>query len=483
MRLEQLLAQARGVVLAVGGPVRPPGASGPDASDGVVVASLCHDSRDALPGSLFFCLKGANADGHDFALDAVRRGAVAVVCERQMELDVPQVLVAPGGARAAMAEIAAAYYGRPAEKLRMVGVTGTNGKTTVTHLLKSVFEFHGWPTAVLGTLGGTRTTPEADVVHRVLAAEVAKQKVSVAMEVSSHALVQGRVEGLAFAAAVFTNLTHEHLDYHKSMESYFDAKSVLFTPRMSAIGVVNRDDPWGRRLISRAEIPIVTYGLDDASGVKATLAATEFTWRGMQVSLGMPASFNVENALAAATVASALGVPERDIAAGLSSAPAVAGRFEVIDESQPFAAIVDYAHTPAGLERSAASARELAAGRLILVFGCGGDRDTSKRKVMGEIASRIADVVILTSDNPRSEDPAAIISEVSEGVSGSCELLIDQDRLAAIERAVSIALPGDIVVVAGRGHEKTQEIGGRSIPFDDSQVLREALRRNGVERG
>jgi UDP-N-acetylmuramoyl-L-alanyl-D-glutamate--2,6-diaminopimelate ligase len=448
-----------------------------------VITSLCHDSREALAGSLFFCLKGERSDGHLHAKEAVERGAAALVCERHLELGVPEVLVKAGRARAAMAALAAAYYGMPAEKLRIVGVTGTNGKTTVTYLLKSIFEQHGWPTAVLGTIGGARTTPESDVVQKALAGEVAKGRVAVAMEVSSHALVQERVQGLVFAAAVFTNLSHEHLDYHKTMDAYFQAKAALFAPGIANLGVVNRGDPWGRRLIALGAIPMVSYALEDASRTRLRATGSRFCWRGVEMRLAMPGSFNVENALAAATTASAIGVPDEVIAAGLRTAQPVPGRFQEVDEGQPFSVVVDYAHTPAGLQRAGETARDLSSGRLIIVFGCGGDRDRSKRGPMGEAASMLADVVVLTSDNPRFEDPMAIITDIVGGVIGRSELIVEPDRELAIDRALSIALPGDMVLVAGRGHENAQDIAGRSLPFDDVAVVRELLRRGRDGRG
>lgn len=452
----------------------------------IVVTSLCHDSRHAVPGSLYFCLKGERSDGHLYAREAVERGAVALVCERPLDLGVPEVLVEPGRSRAAMAAMAAAYYGAPAEKLSIVGVTGTNGKTTVTHLLKSIFEHHGWPTGVLGTLGGPRTTPESDVVHRALAGEVARGRVAVAMEVSSHALVQERVQGIVFAAAVFTNLSHEHLDYHKTMDAYFEAKAALFMPGVARLGVVNRDDSWGRRLIALAGIPVVSYALEEAGSTHVGAAGSSFRWRGIDIVLAMPGMFNVENALAAAATASALGVPDEEVAMGLRAAEPVPGRFQAIVEGQSFSVVVDYAHTPTGLQRAAAAARDISDGRLILVFGCGGNRDRSKRVPMGAVAAKMADIVVLTSDNPRLEDPMEIIRDVAGGVSssaGQCELIVEADREIAIHEALSMALPGDMVLVAGRGHEREQEVGGQSLPLDDAAVVREILRRGEDRRG
>ncbi|HUY20895.1 MAG TPA: UDP-N-acetylmuramoyl-L-alanyl-D-glutamate--2,6-diaminopimelate ligase [Acidimicrobiales bacterium] len=442
------------------------------------VTAIEFDSRHVGPGALFCCLPGRAADGHDHAAAAVARGATALLVERRLDLDVTQAVVAPGAARPAMARMACAFFGYPARSLRTVGVTGTNGKTTVTHLLASVFETHRWPTAVIGTLDGARTTPEAPVLQRLLAEARHASRRAVAMEVSSHALSQARVDGIVFDAAVFTNLSHDHLDYHGTVEEYFEAKASLFTPSRAALAVVNEDDPWGARLVERSEIPTVGYRMAEVGDLQSTARGTSFTWRGRRVALALAGSLHVPNALAAATTAAALGVPEGTIAAGLEAAAPVAGRFEVLDTAAPFTVVVDYAHTPDGLRAALDSARRIAGGhRVVCVFGCGGDRDQEKRPRMGAVAADGADVAVLTSDNPRSEDPDAIIADVLRGVRDPSDVLVRPDRGAAIELAVELAGPGDVVVVAGKGHEREIEAGGRRMAFDDREEAAAAAAR------
>jgi UDP-N-acetylmuramoyl-L-alanyl-D-glutamate--2,6-diaminopimelate ligase len=464
----------------------------------VDVRGIAHDSRRVEPGDLFCCLPGTSSDGHDHAADAVVRGAVGLLCERPVETPadrpVVQAVVAPGTARAAMARVAAAFYGFPSRDLIMAGVTGTNGKTSVTHLLGAVLRHAGHPTTVVGTLSGTRTTPEATELQRLLAEardaarRAGEGPAAVAMEVSSHALVQARVDAVHFDVAVFTNLSHEHLDYHHTMEAYFAAKASLFTPERAVRGVVNAEDRFGRRLLADARIPLVAVRRDQASAVELTAGRSSFTWRGQRVRVAMTGSVNVQNALLAAEAAVALGVDPETVAAGLAAATPVPGRLEVVaapgEGGPPFTVLVDYAHTPAGLEVVLAEARGLTgpAGRVLVVFGCGGERDRSKRPLMGAEATRAADVAYLTSDNPRGEDPAAIIDEVLAGAVPSAadaratgRLVVEPDRRRAIDQALGAAGDGDVVVVAGKGHETTQEVAGARLPFDDRSVVREVL--------
>jgi UDP-N-acetylmuramoyl-L-alanyl-D-glutamate--2,6-diaminopimelate ligase len=441
----------------------------------VEVSSVTHDSRLAAPGALFCCVRGRTVDGHDLAPSAVAAGAVALLCERPLDLGVAEVRVA--STRAAMGPVAAAFWGHPSRSLRVAGVTGTNGKTTVTHLLRSVFEAHGWPSAVIGTLGGARTTPEATELQALLAGFVDEGRRAVAMEVSSHALDQHRVDATRFAVAGFTNLSNDHLDYHGDMEPYFAAKAGLFEPDLTEVGVVGADDPWGARLAEKAAVPVRTYSMADAEDLSLSASGSSFRWRGQPVRLRLGGRFNVSNALCAATMAEALDVPPDVVAAGLSALPSVPGRFERVDEGQDCAVVVDYAHPPDGLAAVIAAAREAApGGRVIVVFGCGGDRDRGKRPMMGAVASAQADLAVLTDDNPRSEDPAAIVAEVLAGVADRSRLVVERDRAAAIALAVGEAQPGDIVVVAGKGHETAQVFGDRSLPFDDREVARDALR-------
>jgi UDP-N-acetylmuramoyl-L-alanyl-D-glutamate--2,6-diaminopimelate ligase len=442
------------------------------------VTSIEFDSRLVSPGALFVCLPGRRSDGHDYAPAAVEAGAVGLVVERPLPLAVPQMVVAPGTARASMARIAATFYDNPARSLVTVGVTGTNGKTTVTHLLAAILDSHGLPCTVIGTLDGVRTTPEAPVIERILDEARRSGRKAAAMEVSSHALTESRVDGIRFDAAVFTNLSHDHLDHHGTMEAYFAAKASLFTPEHAARAVINTDDAWGARLAGQVTIPVVTYGSGDASEVRSGPGHTTFRWRRRTVELSLTGSYHVANALAAATAATALGIPEDTVVRGLGEAGPVAGRFEVVGPPAPFTVVVDYAHTPDGLAVALDSARLLArGGRVLCVFGCGGDRDRAKRPLMGAVVSGAADVTVITSDNPRHEDPGAIIDEVVGGVVDGAEVMVEADRAVAIARAVELARPGDVVLVAGKGHESVIEIGDQRLPFDDRAVAAAALRR------
>jgi UDP-N-acetylmuramoyl-L-alanyl-D-glutamate--2,6-diaminopimelate ligase len=456
---------------------------------GVEIASVAHDSRAVEPGALFCCIRGEHADGHDFAAGAVAAGAVAVVAERAVAAipsAVPQVIVAD--TRLAIGPVAAAFHDDPSRSMTVVGVTGTGGKTTTTHLLGSILEAAGRPAGVIGTLTGARTTPEAPELQARLAAFRDGGKVAVAMEVSSHALAMHRVDGTWFEIAVFTNLSRDHLDFHRSMEEYFAAKARLFTPELTARAVVNLDDPRGRLLADAAVVPTVGYSLADADDVVVGARQSRCRWRGVELRVPLGGRFNVSNAIGAATAAGELGVNARDVAAGLEAAGPVPGRFELVDAGQAFPVIVDYSHKPDGLRQVLASAREVAApgGRVVVVFGCGGDRDRSKRPEMGAAADELADVVVLTSDNPRSEDPTAIIDEIVAGVPDPARrvtdgrLVVEPDRRAAIAAAVERAGAGDVVVIAGKGHETTQTIGDRVVPFDDRDEARLALSRRGA---
>jgi len=448
----------------------------------VDVSGVAHDSRQVQPGDLFCCLPGHGTDGHRFAAEAVGRGAVGLLCEQVLDLPVPQARVAAGQARPAMARVAAAFYGYPSRDLVMAAVTGTNGKTSVAHLLGAVLGHAGHPTTVLGTLSGARTTPEASDLQRTLAdvrdRAPAGSQPAVTMEVSSHALAQSRVDGIHFDVAVFTNLSHDHLDYHGTMESYFAAKASLFTPDRAVKGVVNAEDRWGRRLLADAKVPMVAVRADAATDVDLAVGRSTFTWRGHRVELSMTGAVNVHNAVMAAEAAVALGLDPAEVAAGLATAAPVPGRLEVVP-SPDLAVLVDYAHTPDGLAVALDEARRLAGGgRVVVVFGCGGDRDRAKRPMMGEVAVRLADRAYLTSDNPRHEDPAAIIDEVVAGTGDAVatgRLVVDADRRRAIGQAVADARSGDVVVVAGKGHETVQEIGDRRLPFDDRVVVADAL--------
>jgi UDP-N-acetylmuramoyl-L-alanyl-D-glutamate--2,6-diaminopimelate ligase len=438
------------------------------------------DTRSVVPGTLYCCLPGRNADGHDFAASAVANGAVGLLVERFLPLAIPQARVAPGTARQEMARVACAISGYPADALHMVGVTGTNGKTTVTQILGKILDTHGWPTEVIGTLDGARTTPEAPALQRRLAAARGAGCLAAALEVSSHALTQCRVDGIRFAAAVFTNLGHDHLDEHHSLEEYFAAKASLFDATRSEQAVINTGDPWGRRLAETVRIPVVPFAVSaDVRDVTLRPGHTEFTWRGHRVLTALTGGFNVVNSLAAATSAVALGVTPDTVVEGLARCHPVPGRFELVDLGDaPFSAVVDYAHTPDGLSVALEAARALAGThRVLCVFGCGGDRDREKRPLMGRVAAAGADLVILTADNSRSEDPAVIAAATRAGMQGPAEVIVDLDRRSALEQAVGLARAGDVVLVAGKGHETTMEVGGVVTPFDDRREVAAAVRR------
>ena len=444
------------------------------------IRSVEFDSRRVRSGSLFCCVPGARTDGHLHAAEAVERGASALLCERFLDLDVTQARVAAGRLRPAMAEVASAFYGHPWRDLRMVGVTGTNGKTTVTHLVQAVLDHAGVATGVIGTLAGERTTPESPDLQRRLAEFRDAGRAAVAMEVSSHAMTQHRVDAIVFDVVAFTNLSRDHLDHHGSMEEYYTAKARLFEPSRARSAVVNVDDPWGRRLAAAVEAPagpvLIPVRGAEATEIVTAVGHTSFRWRGRSVVVPLSGRFNVDNALLAASVATTLGVDEDLVVEGLAAAGPVPGRMEVVAAGDPVAVIVDYAHTPAGLEAALTAARGLAGGgRLICAFGCGGDRDQGKRPEMGAVSSRLADVVVLTSDNPRSEDPMAIIGEIRAGLGAGPEVVVEPDRAEAIRLAIGRAEPGDLVLLAGKGHETSQTVGGRSVPFDDRVEARRAL--------
>jgi UDP-N-acetylmuramoyl-L-alanyl-D-glutamate--2,6-diaminopimelate ligase len=451
------------------------------------VDEVAFDSRHVAPGALFFCVRGASADGHDFAQEAIRSGAAALVVERWLDLDAAQILVP--SVRQAMGPMSAVVLGEPARSMTIVGVTGTNGKTTIVHLLDAVFRAAGHRTGAIGTVGAhvagepvpiARTTPEAPDLHRLLRRMRDAGVTMVAMEVSSHALDQGRVGGLRFDAAIFTNLSQDHLDHHGSMESYFAAKASLFTEDRAKHAVVNLDDAWGRRLLD-VPVPVTTFGLDPAADVHAEDVRTEpdglaFRVDGREVTSSLRGGFNVSNCLAAIASSGLVGVSTDDAIRGLADAGQVSGRMEPVDAGQRFLVVVDYAHTPDSIRTVLAAARPLATGRVIVVFGCGGDRDRAKRFPMGVAATEGADLTVITTDNPRSEDPLDIIAEVERGAAeGGGRYLIEPDRRAAIRLAVRDAHSGDVVVVAGKGHERVQELADRSVPFEDRVVVREEL--------
>jgi UDP-N-acetylmuramoyl-L-alanyl-D-glutamate--2,6-diaminopimelate ligase len=452
----------------------------------VQISALAYSSQSVTPGALFFCVPGFRVDGHDFAPDAVERGAAALVCERPLGLGVPELVV--DDVRAAMGPAAARFYGDPTARLQLVGITGTNGKTTTAFLVRHLFEAAGRRCGLLGTVKRVvagveeeveRTTPEAIDLQDTFRRMVDGGDVACAMEVSSHALELGRVSGITFACRVFTNLTQDHLDFHETMEAYFLAKRRLFED--GGLAVVNVDDEYGRRLA--AEIDCVTFAIESDADYRAR--DVEFDLMGSRFSCAtpdgeiriespLPGVFNVMNVLGAVAAVRSLGVEEISLE-GFGRVP---GRFEPVDEGQDFGVLVDYAHTPDSLENVLRAAREVTRGRLHAVFGAGGDRDRGKRPLMGDAARRLADRVLVTSDNPRSESPEAIIDEIMAGAGAGAEREVDRRR--AIALAIASAEPGDVVVIAGKGHEQGQEFeNGRKEPFDDIEVAREALRAAG----
>jgi UDP-N-acetylmuramoyl-L-alanyl-D-glutamate--2,6-diaminopimelate ligase len=456
----------------------------------VEIADLAYDARAVGPGTLFFCVPGTRADGHEFAADAVGNGAVALVVERRLDLDVPQLVVP--SARAAMAVAADAFFGRPTAELQVAGVTGTNGKTTTAFLLYAILAAAGRRPGLLGTIesrvGGerrpaVRTTPEAIDLQREFREMLDAGDRSAAVEATSHGSALGRLDRVRFSTLVFTNLTQDHLDFHGTLEQYFEAKRRLFTEARPP-AAVNVGDEHGRRLAEelRGQNELLTFGLVDYAELRADELelgprGARFRAGGIELETRLRGRFNVENVLGAVAAARLLEIPDDAIAYGVRELRGVPGRFEAVDEGQPFAVLVDYAHTPDSLENVLRTARDLAQSRVICVFGCGGDRDRGKRPLMGRIATELADLAIVTSDNPRSEEPEAIIAEILEGA-GDAE--VEPDRREAIARAIGEAAEGDVVVIAGKGHEQGQQFADRTIPFDDREVAREALRRLGA---
>jgi UDP-N-acetylmuramoyl-L-alanyl-D-glutamate--2,6-diaminopimelate ligase len=477
------------------------------------VSGLAYHTRDVTDGTLFFCVPGLTFDGHDFAARAVASGAVALVCERPVGAAVAEVLVP--SVRRAMALVAARWYGEPSRELTVAGVTGTNGKTTTAHFVAGVLAASGRQTALLGTvvnrIGGvdrpvTLTTAESLDLQRMFREMLDAGDRACALEVSSHALSQERGLGIDFDAVLFTNLTRDHLDYHRDLEDYFLAKRRLFLPDEgrsgSAQAIVNLGDEYGRRLAGdcrprygddlwtclvadgqTADLRLVERPDAEARDLELRADGSAFTLTvprlGLEerVPLRLAARFNVENALAAGTAALALGVPPEAVVRGLSVTEGVPGRFQAVRAGQPFAVIVDYSHTPDSLENALRAARSVTRGRVLVVFGCGGDRDRGKRPLMGEIGARLADLAYVTSDNPRSEEPLAIIDEVVAGVPADLvsRVAVEPDRRLAIRLALGEARDDDCVVIAGKGHEQGQLIGDRRIPFDDRRVAEELL--------
>lgn len=460
------------------------------------ISGLACDSRRVKGGDLFFCIRGLKTDGHRFALRAQEAGASAVMVEEALpDLSITQVVVAD--TRAGMARAASAFYGHPTRKMKLVGVTGTNGKTTTTYMIDSIFRSSGLKTGLIGTieyrigdevLDVERTTPESLDLQRLFASMVDAGVEAAAMEVSSHAIDLARVEACDFNALVFTNLSQDHLDYHETIEEYFEVKKSIFerTAATEVAHIINADDQFGRRIIDEVGSGQIRFSCKDkvevyATGIGARADGSEFELHvpgaRSSIALKMPGMFNIENALAAAGAAYSQGIGIETIKTGLEALNAVPGRFERIDCGQGFSVIIDYAHTPDSLEKALLAAREITAGRLITVFGCGGDRDRGKRPLMGGIGTQLSDFTILTSDNPRSEEPGKIIEQIAAGTvtRNGNSLQVIEDRRLAIKEAIAMAVDGDTVIIAGKGHEGGQEIKGEKLPFDDGAVARACL--------
>ena len=468
------LAGALGAdLVAPDGPNRP---ANPASMASLQVRDVEHDSRLVEPGVLFACIPGAVDDGHRFAGEAVSAGAVGLLVERPVPAGVPCLVVE--SVRRAVGPAAAAVHGHPGRRLDLAGVTGTNGKTTTVRLVAGLLRAAGRDAAEIGTLTGTLTTPEATDLQRALAHALRRGASAAVIEVSSHGLVQHRVDGCRFRVAAFTNLGHDHLDYHGSVEDYFAAKARLFTSGLTEMAVVDVTSDWGRRLaaVAASEVPVIEVDQRKIEVLDADARSSTFRWRGQAVTLPLGGAFNRANAVLAAELAAALGVDPAAAATGLAEAAPAPGRFESVQAGQDFEVIIDYAHTPDGLAAVLQAARSLTERSLTVVFGAGGDRDRRKRPEMGAAADRLADRVIVTSDNPRSEDPEQIISEIVAGMSRAPDRR-DADRRLALRYAVSTARRGDTVLIAGKGHETSQTIGSVRLPFDDKDVVREEIAR------
>ncbi|WP_379131535.1 UDP-N-acetylmuramoyl-L-alanyl-D-glutamate--2,6-diaminopimelate ligase [Paenibacillus sp. sgz500958] len=471
----------------------------------IEISDIQTDSRRVKPGDLFICLPGHTVDGHDYAPQAAAKGAVALVCERRLDTELPQILV--DDCRFAMSVMSNAFFGSPSSRMRMIGVTGTNGKTTTTYLIERIMQDQDIKTGLIGTIQMrydgqsypmSGTTPESLELQRSLQDMASRGVQCCIMEVSSHALEQGRVKGTDFRTAIFTNLTQDHLDYHHTMEEYRSAKGLFFSRLGNVISpwkedrkyaVLNADDAASSYFSAQTAAEVVTYGIDHEANVRAsqiaiTAKGTTFhvnTFKGeADISLRMVGKFNVYNALAAITAALLEDIPLTQIKASLEAVAGVSGRVESVDEGQDFAVVVDYAHTPDGLENVLRTVCEFAEGRVLTVFGCGGDRDRTKRPLMGKIAAKYSDYVLVTSDNPRTEDPQFILNDIEAGLKEDSvapekyELIVD--RREAISKAVEMASPGDVVLIAGKGHETYQLIGGVVHDFDDRVVAKEVIR-------
>ncbi len=447
----------------------------------VEITSVECDSRKVTKGSAFVCIKGYETDGHIYAKECAEKGASVIIAEDNVEVSCPVIKVK--NTRKVLATVCSRFHGEPSKEFKLVGITGTNGKTTTTYLIKTILESVGKKVGLIGTnqnlignevLPTERTTPDAFTLQKIFRQMADAKCDVVVMEVSSHALYLDRVFDCDFDVGVFTNITQDHLDFHKTMENYLMAKAKLFT--MCRNGVVNYDDIKSEYILHNSTCPIMTFGIEEDADIKAEniilgAKGVEFNAMRMNFKLGVPGKFSVYNALAAIGACKALGVTNEEISKGLEKAEGVRGRAQVVDLGYDFTVIIDYAHTPDGIENILSTVRGFAKGRVVILFGCGGDRDNKKRPVMGEVASRLADFCIVTSDNPRTEEPAEIIRQVLAGVKG--EHIVIENRREAIEYAVRNAKKDDVIVLAGKGHETYQTIGKTNIHFDEEEILYE----------
>lgn len=455
----------------------------------IEVTGISYDSRNTKQGDVFVAISGFATDGHEFAAAAQQKGAVCVVCEREIEgIDIPKIIVK--NSRETLAQMSHAFFGHPSKNFRLISVTGTNGKTTVTYLIREILKHTGKKVGLIGTnqnmigdsvLHTERTTPESYELAKLFRQMADEGCDYVVMEVSSHSLELHRVSGCDFYAAAFTNLTQDHLDFHETMEKYLNAKIKLF--KMCKYGIINTDDIYGEQVAKGASCDITTYGISTGD-IKATnerfgIGGVEFDCLGTHIKLDIPGRFSIYNALCAAATAFVIGIKPDDISAALKKAKGVKGRAELVPTGRDFSIIIDYAHTPDGLKNILESAREFAKGRLVVLFGCGGDRDKTKRPVMGRIAGELADYCIITSDNPRTEEPAAIIRDILAGMKDStAEYVVVENRRDAIGFAINGAQSGDVIVLAGKGHETYQVLADKTIHFDEREVVSEILRKH-----
>lgn len=468
-----------------------------DGSLDLEITGINQDSRSVVAGDLFICLKGVKVDGHQYLKQAAERGAVAAIVEDWPEADYGLTIIQVEKAAVALKEIAWAFYGYPDRKLKLIGVVGTNGKTTTTYLMKSILEAAGYRVGLIGTinyligdraLAATNTTPGFLELQKLFAQMVEAGVEYVVMEVSSHSIHQGRVAGLKFEGGIFTNLTQDHLDYHGTFDEYLKVKAKFFQDLPSdAWAAINNDDPNAAAIIAGTKARVYTYGINNQASVQAEdvkvvqsgVSYRAATFRGtVALKLNLTGYFNVYNSLGALTAGLAEGLDLFEVKQGLEEVTVVPGRFQRVPEAETFGVIIDYAHTPDGLENILKTARKITSRRLLLVFGCGGDRDRAKRPIMGEIAARMADFTIITSDNPRTEDPLAIIKDIEAGFSKvkTASYQIEADRALAIRKIIAMAEKDDLVMIAGKGHETYQDFGDHRIHFDDGEVVREALK-------